>query len=453
LKGTNLLNQTVRVIGVDEGKFFSTLIIISILILSIVNFSRDFQVQWPANEAFQATFNHIGAFIITIRDFTLEWMKEWEMNELMKEMNVDNLATSALVLNFLIVLRDHKEIRSSSVLSMISWAAKMISNELFIDESYSIAVKGIISGLLVISSITMLFKLHKNDEKSTEMANASFQKITDVCEDSENEVELSETGSFYDFQSSKSSIFPRSHHSKMNESLCFSKSFASNATTKFHKSSPKTIEKPSFSNKSFSIAQEVSSADRKQVQHSINRLRLSDQLNTSTPQFNNTINPFSPEHIRRDGSPTPSVASIFTSASQRNLISPPRLHSPQVYTGDTTLSWVAGGYWTSPQKKYLDAVKTKSVLSRSSSQSSGLGESEKNSRENSLAHDDTIASIFSDRSLVSSASKLNLFGKSPAMFGNQFNFNSNSSMFSAPTFSNQSQNFNNFRSYRDSNKF
>lgn len=460
-KSLKSLNKTTKIIT-DEGRFISTIIILSILVLSIVNFQRDMNIELPPtdfNDSIHAIYSHFNAFLFTLGEILMNFVNEWELTEWIKDVSIDNVAASALVLNLILMIWDYKKIRVQIVLSMISWAAKMISNEVTIDESYAMTVKGSIASLLVISSLSILIKLwRKGKENILINKDTSFHKITnDICEDSDNECEISDGNSFYDWQSSRNAHYTSPHISKiMNGSFCSRASYVT-AAQNFTNSSPKSID---VLNKSFNITKEVNSADRKKLQSDITRLTLGDKLDetfstsTTIRDFNSTINPFSIAK-NRSTSPSPSVASFFTSASQRNLISPPRLHSPQVYQNDTTTSWVAGGYWTSPQKKFI-VEPSKSVLSRSSSssQSSGLGDSEKNSRENSLAQEEMFSSIFSDK--PSNLYKPNTFGKPQvrSLFENSF-FPSNQSIGGggSSSFKHFKYGNNNFNKYRDSNGF
>lgn len=411
------------------------------------------------SDSMLAIYNHFNAFLFTLGDIAMTQMKAWELNEWIKDISFDNVAASALLLNIVLIMWDRKKIRAQIVISMIAWSAKMVSNEVVIYESYTKTVKGTIATILVVSSLSILIKLWRSKGNSSKNQNTSFHKITnDAFEDSDNDCDVSDSVSFYDWQSSRTISYPKPQNSKLNASLC-SRTFSRDMKNRLNKSSPKSIDL--LSNKSFSIIKEVNSADRKQIQNDITRLKLTEHTHdkafstsSTIADFNSTLNPFSLEKNQR-ASPTLSVASIFTSASHRNVISPPRLHSPQVYTSDNTQSWVAGGYWTSPQKNYIESiVNPKPVMSRSSSQSSGLGtmESEKNSRENSLAQEEIAKSIFFDKSNVHNT---NLFHK-PAvrsLFENSL-FPSNRSIMGESSFySNYNYGNNSFNKYRDPNTF
>lgn len=415
------------------------------------------------SDSILAIYNHFNALLFTLGDILMTHLKGYELSEWIKDISFDKMAASALLLNLALIMWDRKSIRPQIVISMLVWSAKMVSNELVIDETYTRAVKGTIASLLVVSSLSILIKLWRSkDDNSSKNQNTSFHKITnDAIEDSDNEFEVSDSASFYDWKSSRTSSFPvhQNSHSKLNASLC-SKTFSGDLKHRFHKSSPKSVDL--LSNKSFSIIKEVNSADRKQIQNDITRLKLSDlthdqafSTSSTIADFNSTLNPFSMEKSQR-ASPTPSIASIFTSASQRHVVSPPRLHSPQVYTSDNTQSWVAGGYWTSPPKKYIESAisNPKPIISRSSSQSSGLGtiESEKNSRENSLAQEEIARSIFSK----SNVHNTNLFHKPPvrSLFENSL-FPSNRSILGESSFYSTYKfgGNNNFNKYRDPNAF
>lgn len=154
-----------------------------------------------------------------------------------------------------------------------------------------------------------------------------------------------------------------------------------------------------YSNRTFSIRDEVTAADRQQVQKDITKLNLNDHFGSSSTlnNFNTSryMNPFALENSRC-GSPAPSIASVFSGANRSQIVSPPRLDS----SNKGEANWIAGGFWSSPQKQALDVnhMSPLAEMSRSSSQSSGLGtnDSDKNSRDNSIYNEDFNPSLFSE---------------------------------------------------------
>lgn len=462
------LSNTAKII-IDDGRLLSNLITFSILTVSIANFIRDTKIELPTlefSEKILIFYSHAHAFFVTICDIFTSWMDEMELSELVKDISLDNFSTCALALNLMLLMNDQEKIRIPSIISMLLWSIKMVLNEIYIEPSYELAVRGTIAAILMVSSIC-LFRKTKKDNLNVSK-NGSFHKITtEAYDESDTEVDFNDTNSFSDLQSTRTAVFSQSSrllNSSFRSNLVEPvKTFKSNSTiTNF----PTNI-KPNdiVSNKSFSIRQEVMAADHRQVQNDITKLNISDLHNNSFFSNSSTLkdfnsvqcsNPFSLEKSRC-GSPTPSVASIFSGSARGQMISPPRLHSPLVYTSDATQSWVAGGYWQSPQKKYLESAKfqTKPVISRSSSQSSGLGtiDSEKNSRENSLGQEDGISSVYSDAIAMR---KRNIFEK-PALvaspiFGDSHCFNPPKSQSFFSTYSNANSN-NSFRKYRDTNTF
>lgn len=446
------LHETATII-VDDGKVISYIIASTILLLSIANFIRDMKVKLPAftnDEKILDIFNHFQVFIYTILDMMTSWMKELKINEFFDD--IDRIAISALILNSILIFNNLKKIKISVIISVTLWAAKMMINEVQFDVQYESKIRGAMSIILIVSSI-LLFKEKKKEELDV-TNNASFHKIpTEMLEESDTEVDLSETSSFFEHRSNKTAF---SKSSRMSSS--FRTSYAEPVKT-LNSTIKHDIRKPIdiLSNKSFSITKEVLTADRHQVQNDITRLKLSDKnedlfSTTSTiKDFNYSSNPFSIERSRCD-SPAPSVASLFSTSTRANLISPPRLHSPLVYTSNTTPSWVAGGYWQSPQKKFLNGPKP--MISRSSSQSSGLGtidDSDKNSREDSLSHEDAT-SLFSDQTAACHQRNIFEMPQSRSLFSNTQFFNQPMTHnFFNSTYNNG--NNGSFRKYREANTF
>lgn len=465
------LNQSAKVI-LDDGKFLSSMLMTSILLLSIANFFRDLQVELPDfsfSDRLSEFYSHLQAFLITMGDILMSSFKELGLSGMLEDANIDGIATSALTLNSLLILRDRKNIQGRAVASMLLWAVKMITNEIEIKGSYVLAVNGAVATALIASSLFLFKKTDKKDDHNISK-NTSFRKIVtdDIVDESDAENDISDANSsFFDLQSTRTAI--NSHSSKLNSSYRPS-------VVKPCKTLNSTIRNASnvdaWSDRSFNITKEVMAADRTQVQNDITRLQLNDEvtaLSTSSTirDFSGAataaqcLNPFALERASRPGSPTPSMVSMFSVSNRTQMISPPRLHSPQVYASSTAPSWIAGGYWQSPPKKFLNSLQPShtamsSMISRSSSQSSGLGTlgdgSDKNSVscENSLTQED-VFSVFSDatgngarKSFFEQPSSRTLFPETqffsqPKSRGNLFN-----SSFSGN---------NSFRNYRESKRF
>lgn len=456
--------------AVRDRQVISKLAMLSIFVLSVVNLFKDFNIDINflrsiCNDSLMTFYYHLVALRLTIGDLLMSWTKESELQNL--DLNIDAIATSAVMFNALLLRRS--KIRLQVVVSMLFWSLKMVLSELPLVPTHVVAVKGIVAVVLIITSVHMLFKSRKSKISIMEQE-ASFHKIhTELGEESDSE-ELSQysdnwdvRSNGYDVRSNKSSIYSPSILSVRdktilqpartfpigNKSLLNSSFIRSDKT--LHNSTFGLADVDLLSNRSFSIQKEVSTADRNQVRKDINKLNISGHsllgsLSTLKDfSSSKNLNPFSLENSRC-GSPTPSIASVFSGSHHSQVISPPRLEA--AYVGEANASWVAGGYWSSPQKRYMEVnyFKQHPEMSRSSSQSSGLGtiDSDKNSRENSIGHDD-VTSVFSD----SSVRRRNLFEKPPEarqLFGQSFQVpKSNNFMFNSTA--------NNFRKYRDGNSF
>jgi Ima1 N-terminal domain len=472
-KGLQAVNNNSKPLKKDR-QILGKLAMFFIFNLSIVNLVRETEINIDfirralTNESLTNVYYHLVAFRLTVVDLFGGWMKEFELGKYL-DINTDSIATSALVLNFMILL-SQQQIRLQIIASMLFWSMKMVLSEVAINPSHIMAVKGTIAGVLVIISLHMIVKSYKVKEPTFDQSGASFRKIhSEIIDDSDNEFDLSESICSFDARSVKSSMYSPS---LMNFNSCIrertllkpastfpavNKTLHNSTLTPFssHMSNVDSRSVSNFdvmSNRSFSIRQEVSAADRTQVRKDINKLNISGNLLGSTStlkdfSLNKSLNPFSLENSRC-GSPTPSIASVFSGSYRAQVISPPRLEP--TYMGEA--SWVAGGYWSSPQKRCHDVncFKQTVEMSRSSSQSSGLGTigSEKNSRENSVGKDE-FTSVFSEP-----VRRRNLFEKpsdTRSLFGQSYAQPPRTNNFFLNTTSNHLSAANNFRKYRDAN--
>jgi hypothetical protein len=135
-------------------------------------------------------------------------------------------------------------------------------------------------------------------------------------------------------------------------------------------------------NRSFSF-RPIDKENDLEVQQDITKLQIGNSNNESVREFAGSKNPFSLDRSQCS-TPTPSLISFTSSVVRSNVVQPPRLNLP-VDSDPSASSWVAGGYWSSPQKRYLEKSVLNPPLSRTSSQSSGFeSNKDKNSRENSI---------------------------------------------------------------------
>lgn len=453
------------------------LAMVSIFLLSVVNLiensniSLDF-LKTISNDSMTNILYHFIALRLTIIDLFTKWMTEMKLDNLV-DLNIDVAATSAVIFNFMILFKQ-RCIQTQIVLSMLFWSLKMVVGEIPINPSYTLALNMLIAGTLVLVSMAMIYKYNKKAPATLE-DNTSFHKLhSEVIDDSDNETDVSPESTFnFDVRSCRSSVVYTPSMSTFNGTVrektllkpmktfpCFENSSMFNksvlSSTFGRQEAPSVATIDLLSNRSFSIRQEVAAADRTQVHKDITKLNISGNLLGSTStlkDFNigKNLNPFALENSRC-GSPTPSIASVFSGSQRTQIISPPRLDATHMREANT--SWVAGGYWSSPQKRFLEVQSNFSQnpeLSRSSSQSSGLGtiDSDKNSRENSIGHDDVASSIFSEP-----VRRRNLFDRPPSdarsLYGQSFvQIPKANSFFLNAT--NASQH--NFRKYRDDNSF
>lgn len=500
---TKVVNSTKAV--KTDSQLGSKILMVLIFILSLVNLARDLNVSVDflrsiSNESVMTFYYHLIALRLTVADMFERLTDGTELPDLM-EVNTDSIATSAVLLNFLILFKQ-KRVQTQIIMSMLFWSLKMVLSEMPINPSYFLAVKASVAALLVLISLHMLIKSRKPKDLLID-SNSSLHRIhAEVFDDSETEEEISGTSSYnLDALSVKSSLYAASssryapsvtqfnscignrtivepakafpyiealNKSRLNNTLHNSTLGRQNANlnrpnatifgTLGHlnnrsfsvrqaasANSSRVYNDDLLSNRSFNIRHEVAAADRSQVHKDINKLNISENLLGSTStlkDFNlgcKNLNPFSVGNSRC-GSPTLSITSVFSGSQRANVISPPRLEPACI--SEANKSWVAGGYWSSPQKRYLDMnyIAHCQEMSRSSSQSSGLGttDSGKNSRENSICHED-VPSIFSEP-----VRRRNLFDQQPdarSLHGQTFTQAPKANLF-------LNSNANNFRKYR-----
>lgn len=387
-------------------QILSKMAVATILVLSVANLIKDMNINLRSitSAKIQNIYFHIVALYLTIVDLLKYWLTELDMSHL-GDVNADALATLAVMMNIGIVFSQSR-LQKQIIASLLLWSMKMVLSEIHIDPPYKLAVKGSIATALVVVSATMLFKSLKVEEPAAEQ-NSSFHKLhVEIGEDSEpeNELESSSQGgasgrttTSYAPSIASSRFSPRNVNSTLVGPSLLSSSHRTMSNRTFGRNEPPSPD--TLSNHNFSIRHEVAAADRNQVHRDITKLNISGLGSSSTLRefgLNKSLNPFSLENSRC-GSPTPSLASVFSGASRAQVISPPRLEPS--FMAETATSWVGGGYWSSPQKRYLEAQTfSNNEMSRSSSQSSGLGtiDSDKNSRENSIIHEDFASSIFSE---------------------------------------------------------
>lgn len=482
-KISQLVSKGNQILGASKSlkkdrQLLSKFAMLVVLVLSIVNLAMETNMNLEflrsfCNQTVMNFYFHIVALRLTILELLKNWMKYMGYQVLM-DVQADAVATSAVALNS-IILVTQKQVRVQIIVSMLLWSLKMMLTEFPINPAYLLAVKGSIAGVLVLVTLHMIVKSKKVKETVSDQ-NSSFHKIhSEIFDDSDNEVDTSNSSSFnFDTRSIISSGYSPStqfnsclrdrtllqpaktipfmdalNSSHRNSSLRNS-TFGRGNETVVQAASVCTMDL--LSNRSFSIRQEVAAADRSQVQSDINKLNISGNYFGSTSTLkdfgpNKSLNPFSLENSRC-GSPTPSIASVFSGSHRAQVISPPRLEPS--YMGESNTSWVAGGYWSSPQKRFLEANHVTQIpeMSRSSSQSSGLGtiDSGKNSRENSIGYDDAT-SIFSEpvrrhHLFEKPADNRSLYGQSFTQAPRVNNFFLSSNVGN-----------NNFRKYRETNSF
>lgn len=424
-KISQLVTKGIQIVGTPVTKknrqIISKMAMVAVFVLSVVNLIRETNIDLGflrsiSHQYVITAYYHIVALFLTIVDLSKSLLNEMQLSYL-TEINTDSIATSAVLLNSSILL-SQKKVQLQIMLSMMFWSLKMILSELPIDETYILAVKGSLAGVLVLISIHMLFK-SQEEKKPTVGPNGSFHKIApQVQDDSDNEVETTDTSiinssyapALTRFKSCirEGTLLAPASTSHFAESLQ-GKSFHNSTVRRSATDGTRTMDM--LSNRSFSIRQEVATLDRHQFHNEINKLNISGKMFGSTclKDFNasKNLNPFSLANSRC-GSPTPSLASVFSGSYRSQVISPPQLHT---CPAEANTSWVAGGYWTTPQKRFLErnSGPIQPETSRSSSQSSGLGTfcSGKNSRDNSIHGDgDDTLSIFSQP-----VQRRNLFGK------------------------------------------
>lgn len=458
-KITQLMSKGIKAASASqaakEGRhYLSWLAMFLIVLMSIVNFCEETYIDLGgflrsvSSSSLINIYHHLMAIVLTFGDLFKSLLSSMDMTHLL-EVNTDSIAISAVILNFGI-LYGHEKLRKSTIASLLLWSLKMVLSEVNISSSYNLAVKGTVAAVLIYTSLLTIVSFKKKNVSSVDK-NSSFHKIiSDQIDDSENE-DYNDTCSSSDRQSLTSSPSTIIISRVQNRTLlgpastypALSKSRLTMQNNSF--GGRDTILRPmdTFSNDSFSIRQEVATADRNQVQSEINKLNISGSCLGSTStlkdfSINKSLNPFSLANSRC-GSPTSSITSVFSGAHR----SPPQLTQAFVAEPNTS-SWVAGGYWCSPQKRFLEAqhFNRHEGMSRSSSQSSGLGtiDSDKNSRENSIIREDFAASLYSEP-----VRKRNMFNKS---LGARSLFSQSS--VQPPTVNSFFNPANSFRTYRDS---
>lgn len=386
-----------------DSQIVSILVVVAILALSLVNLARDMNIKLDIfrTEFTKNLYFHLIALRLTVVELVSRWLKELELNIQVDFSSIDFVAVSAVTLNC-IALQNQKQTQAPIIASMLFWSLKMILSEIPMEQVYVLPSKFAVATILVITSIVMLVK-SKTDTKTIDQ-NGSFHKIhSEVVDDSDNELDI--TGSSSSGARSMRSSIVYSPSSSFNSTIRQRTLVTPAKTLSLHNSTFGRQDARSvgtadlLSNRSFSIRQEVTAADRVHVNNGINQLNISGHLLGSTSTLKDVgknLNPFSLENSRC-GSPTPSIASVFSGSYRSQMISPPRLEP--TFAGEANTSWVAGGYWSSPQKRFLEAnaFKQQAEMSRSSSQSSGVGtiDGDKNSRENSIGNED-VASFFSE---------------------------------------------------------
>lgn len=476
-KISQLVTKGIQVLGSSktskkDRQIFSKLAMLIVLALSIVNLVKETNMNLDflrslCNESMKNFYFHIVALRLTIIELFKHWISNMDFN-ILNDVQADALATSGVILNSFILVTQ-KQVRIQIIVSMLFWSLKMVLTEFPINPAHVLAGKGLIAIVLVLSSFHMIYQSKKAKESISD-EKSSFHKIhSEVCDDSDNDVDVSSSSNYNsDGRSVISSGYSPStqFNSCIRErtlvqparTLPFIEALNSSHRARQHGNSLRNstlgreVDATSVHSMDlFSIRQEVAAADRSQVQNDINKLNISGSFLGSTStlkdfSLNKSLNPFSLENSRC-GSPAPSITSVFSGCHRAQVISPPRLQP--AYVGESNTSWVAGGYWSSPQKRFLEVnhFTQSPEMSRSSSQSSGLGtiDSGKNSRENSIGHDDMTTSIFSEP-----IRRRNLFEKptdSRSLYGQSFT--------QAPKVNNffLNSNVSNFRKYRETNSF
>lgn len=381
-------------------------VIIALMLLSIGNITREFDIEVEIpNERVRTFYFHLIALRLTIVDIVGNLLRAFTT-----ELTLDGLATTAIALNSWIFYRQ-SELRLQTIVSLMLWSIFMLIDELPISVVYFKAIRG--SFALFIAALTLLtvVKCFRAKKSVINNGQGNFHRMTNSlieCDDSDNEMDLSssqQNGSIAYSISQPSTIVSYSPSaSNYNNRTVFMNGSALDKTltypqTRLIQNSSRPFDSVStYSNRTFSIRDEVTAADRQQVQKDITKLNLNDHFGSSSTlnNFNTSryLNPFALENSRC-GSPAPSIASVFSGSNRSQIVSPPRLDS----SNKGEANWIAGGFWSSPQKQTLDVNHMNPIaeMSRSSSQSSGLGtnDSGKNSRENSIYNEDFNASLFS----------------------------------------------------------
>lgn len=403
--GQNMMTEYVKVAIVDK------IVILALVILSIMNLTREFEIAMPEipNEQLRKFYFHAKAVKMTIFDVVGNLIKAY-----CTELTLDGLSTTAIILNSRIFVKQ-MDLRLQTIISLMLWSVFMLIDELPIDLVYLKAVRGSFAVVIALLTLFTTFKCFTAKKSVINNANGNFHRMTNNLldgDDSESEMEISSQNSGLAYSMSQpSSIVSYSPSVSTFKNQTFFKNGSPLNRTLTHPSnrllqlqnsmsSSRTDSRPfdtvsNFSNRTFSIRDEVIAADRNQVQKDITKLNISDHFGSSSTlkdfSLNRYMNPFALENSRCD-SPAPSIASVFSGAHRSQIVAPPQLDSS--HKGEA--NWIAGGYWSSPQKQNLEVNHMSPIAdtSRSSSQSSGLGTND--SDRNSIFNDDISSSIFSE---------------------------------------------------------
>lgn len=469
IKSLHALSQNFET-ATKQRRFFRSIVIIAIIILSVTNLFKDVTVKQAAFKPFLSDdhysalliiYNHTVAMRLTIIEMLENWLQQSGsvvsfMENFREFRSTDSFAISAMILNVLLLIGKSKLIRFQVLVSMLLWSIKMILAELELNPSHTGIMKGALAVLITIVSFNMFVKSQDEYNHQNEPINqsASFHRIhTELNEeDSDNELfDVTEPSFSHDTRSMRSSVYSPSLATSIRHRTFIQPTdkllYCGNSTftPKLDVRSVSSMGLPTVHN--FSIAKEVSNADRMQVQKDINRLNIHDDMLGSTSTLKDFPTQFMPNPFSLDKSQcdSPAPSSVFSSCNRSQIVAPPRLEPAESL--EKNRSWISGGYWAaSPQKQFLEVNNFHPAFSRSSSQSSGFESrvnSEKNSRENSI-HDD-IGSMFSEpvprRNIFADRPNRSLFLEKPAHHLSAFNDKKNDFFSSS------------YSKYRESNSF
>lgn len=451
-----------------KTKILDKIVIIALVVVSVMNLTNELNISIEiSNEQLRTFYFHSIALKLTIIDIITPLFKIFGT-----EIILDGLSTTAILLNLWIFCKQ-TSLRLHAIISMMLWSSFMLIDELPIDPISLARTRGSFAIIIAAISVSIMVKCFTSKDPIVSDTGKLHKMTSDLVEyeESDTEMEFSQqsvasTASFVDTQSSivyspSLSSFSSSPNTLKRTNINKTLTFPPNRIHQNNMSFSRTENRPfdtmsSYSNRTFSIRDEVTAADRNQVQKDITNLNISTDHygSTSTLKDYNTgryMNPFALGKSRCD-SPSPSIASVFSGANRSQIVAPPRLDS----SNKGEANWIAGGFWSSPPKQSLEInhMRPDKEMSRSSSQSSGLGttDSDKNSRENSIINEEFNQSIFSEpvrrRNLFFDKSAFS-FDKTPtsrSLFEPTFTHPKPNSFF--PT-TNDSYN-SSFKKYRDS---